>query len=215
MISSYIAGDSWLHRCPPGVKLLGLCIVTAGLFPIDSGTIAVSGFFSALALFSVVGWEGYRRLLALRTILYLLFFLLIFHAMLGTLLSGVVAVFRLLTMVLLATLVTFTTRMEDMLDALNPVLTPLNIIGISSRRIALAIALVIRFTPVLIGLAEELGAAYKARTGKRGGPRLTAPFAVLALRTADHVSEALAARGGADGFDDIDEIDGGLPIDDK
>ncbi|NRG17197.1 energy-coupling factor transporter transmembrane protein EcfT [Rhizobiales bacterium] len=214
MISTYISGDSWLHRLPAGWKLIGLCIFTMVLFPVESPAIAASGFLAALALFTVVGREGYRRLLALRSVLYLLVFLLIFHVLAGTLTSGIVAVFRLMTMVVLATLVTFTTRMEDMLDALNPVLTPLNFIGISSRRIALAIALVIRFTPFLIALADELGSAFKARTGKRGGVRLTAPFAVLALRTADHVSDALAARGGADGFDNIDEVgEGNTPND--
>ncbi|MXN65205.1 energy-coupling factor transporter transmembrane protein EcfT [Stappia sp. GBMRC 2046] len=211
MISAYIPGESWFHRISAGPKLLGLCALTVLLFPVDKPGIAALAFSVALVLFSAVGWEGYRRLMALRPVVYLLVFLLIFHALTGTFVSGLVTVFRLFTMILLATLVTFTTRMEDMLDALNPVLTPLNFIGISSRRIALAIALVIRFTPVLIGLAEELGAAYRARTGKRAGPRLTAPFAVLALRTADHVSEALAARGGADGFEDTAEFDGGLP----
>lgn len=215
MISAYISGESWLHRLAAGWKLIALCIVTVFLFPVESPAIAVVGFIVSLGLFSVLGWEGYRRLLALRMVFYLLAFLLIFHLVAGTLLSGVVAVLRLMTMILLATLVTFTTRMEDMLDALNPVLTPLNVIGISGRRIALAIALVIRFTPVLLGLAEELSAAFKARTGKRGGVGLTAPFAVLALRTADHVSDALAARGGADGFEEIVDIEDGNSVDDQ
>lgn len=201
MISAYIPGSSWLHAAPAGWKLVGLCVVTICLFPLGNAWIAAAAFVASVALFSVLGREGFRRLLALRTVLYLLAFLLIFHVLAGTLEAGIVAALRLVTMILLATLVTFTTRMEDMLDALYPVLKPLEFFGLSRYRIALAIALVIRFTPVLIGLADELGAAYRARSGKRAGPRLTAPFAVLALRTADRVSEALAARGGADGFE--------------
>ena len=56
--------------------------------------------------------------------------------------------------------------------------------------------MVIRFTPVLAQKGAALAMAWRARSRKRAGWRVIMPFMVLALDDADHVAEALRARGG-------------------
>jgi biotin transport system permease protein len=109
----------------------------------------------------------------------------------GLLLAG-----RMLAAVALANLVTMTTRLDAMLVMLERLLTPLAWLGLRPRIVALAMALVIRFVPVLLDKATQLRQAWRARSPRRVGVQIVLPLALAALDDADHVAEALRARGG-------------------
>ncbi|HBH7903235.1 TPA: hypothetical protein KDX49_003259 [Vibrio parahaemolyticus] len=51
-------------------------------------------------------------------------------------------------------------------------------------------------TPVLMSKGQKLSRAWRSRSNRRTGWRIVLPFTVLALDDADHVAEALRARGG-------------------
>jgi biotin transport system permease protein len=102
---------------------------------------------------------------------------------------------RVAAALLVAALLPLTTRVDDMLDALERGLGPLRRIGVDAERAALLLAVTITTIPVLARLAAEVREAQRAR-GTR--PSLRAgiiPFVVLSLRHADQLGEALAARG--------------------
>ena len=135
----------------------------------------------------------------LRSLKILTMFLVIiavWHAVTGTWVDGAVVALRLLAAVSLANLVTMTTRLTDMTDVVAKLTKPLAIIGLNPRLLELAIALVIRFTPVLIEKGTALNMAWRARSHRRPGWRVILPFVVLAIDESDHVAEALRARGG-------------------
>jgi biotin transport system permease protein len=103
---------------------------------------------------------------------------------------GVLAV-----LVLLAALVTLTTRTTDLVEAVVVASRPLRAVGVDPERVGLMIALGIRCVPVVVGLAEEVRDAQRAR-GLAASPRAFAvPLIVRSLRHADALGEALAARG--------------------
>ena len=102
---------------------------------------------------------------------------------------------RLVVAVVLAGLITLTTRVVDLLDVFERVLRPLRRVGVDSERVALVLALAIRAVPVVAGLAVEVRDAQRAR-GPRGSVRAYAvPLVVRTLRHADALGEALVARG--------------------
>lgn len=68
--------------------------------------------------------------------------------------------------------------------------------GLNLRAIELAAAMVIRFTPILADKGAALALAWRARARRRAGWRVIVPFLVVALDDADHVADALRARGG-------------------
>ncbi|KAG1649042.1 Energy-coupling factor transporter transmembrane protein BioN [Nymphon striatum] len=103
----------------------------------------------------------------------------------------------------MANLVTMTTRLSDMIEVVKWIASPLRRIGLNSRILELAIALVIRLTPVLVERGNQLTQAWKARSNRAPGWRIILPFTVLAIDDADRVAEALRARGG---FNNIKEI---------
>jgi len=107
----------------------------------------------------------------------------------------VVVVGVIATLVLLAGLVTLTTRTTDLVDAVVTACRPLRVLRVDPERVGLVIALGVRCVPVVVGLAEEVRDAQRAR-GLAASPRAFAvPLIVRSLRHADALGEALVARG--------------------
>lgn len=197
MISLYLPGRTWLHAVPAGWKLLALALVSLAVAPSDSLALMAGLVALVLALYVSLGRAAMAQIALLRPLWPLFLILLALHAWNGDPRGGVVVLLRILAMVLLANAVTMTTRMDAMMDAVEPLLAPLALVGVPPRRVALAVAMMIRFVPLLFALWEALNESWRARTGKRGGWRLLAPFCIQTLKMSQHTAEALAARGGA------------------
>ncbi|MBB3772153.1 biotin transport system permease protein [Angulomicrobium tetraedrale] len=199
MISLYLPERTWLHGLPAGGKLLALALLSLAAGPFDSLPVMAGLLAVTLALYVALGRAALRQVALVRPMWPIFAILLAFHAWNGDIVFGLAVLARLLAMVLLANAVTMTTRMDDMMDAVEPILSPLRLVGVSPRAVALAVAMMIRFVPLLFALWEALGESYRARAGRRGGWRLLAPFCIQTLRLSHHTAEALAARGGAPG----------------
>jgi biotin transport system permease protein len=134
----------------------------------------------------------------LRPLLWIGLFTAGFHVLVNGWERAFVVVGTLAVLVLLAALVTLTTRTTDLVDAVVAGCRPLRVLRVDPERIGLVIALGIRCVPVVIGLAEEVRDAQRAR-GLGASPRAFAvPLLVRSLRHADALGEALTARGADD-----------------
>ncbi|OKL43897.1 energy-coupling factor transporter transmembrane component T family protein [Pseudovibrio exalbescens] len=200
MVSLYVSGPSWAHALPARVKLIALCLVTFLLFPLDQWWQQAAGLFVTVGFYLSLGTKGRQALKVIGNFAWMVGFIFLLHALFTSLQEGVVLALRLTTLVLLANFLSITTRMEDLMDAVEPLFKPLTVVGLTSRRVALAVALVIRFVPMLLAVYSNLQEAYRARTGRKNSIRLLAPFVIHALKLSDEVAEALSARGGADGY---------------
>ena len=106
---------------------------------------------------------------------------------------SVVAMIALL--VLAAGLVTLTTTTTALSDVVVRALGPFRRFGVAPERVGLLMALSIRAVPVVLGLAEQIRDAQRAR-GLPLRPRTFAvPLLVRALRHAQQLGDALIARG--------------------
>jgi biotin transport system permease protein len=190
--------ETWLHPVRAGWKLLALCVFTFALFSME-GIQAL-----ALALAFVVVLQLPCGALFLRTAARLLWplwpfvgIVLVWHLWIAAPAAGATVVLRLVAAVGAANLVTMTTRLTDMIAVIEWLARPFGRAGLSPRLIALAIALAIRFIPVLSVRAFQLSEAWRARSPRRSRWPLLVPVTLAALDDADHVAEALRARGGA------------------
>ncbi|KEJ90921.1 energy-coupling factor transporter transmembrane component T family protein [Sulfitobacter donghicola] len=187
------------HGWPAGAKLLGLCVASVGLFSAPYLWVQMAAAATTLLLYSLPGQVflrfGLRRLLPLWPFVVLV---LVWHVATSAAYLGAVITLRMLTAVALANLVTMTTSLEAMMDVFRRILRPFSRMGLNFRAIELAAAMVIRFTPVLAEKGAALTLAWRARARRRAGWRVIVPFMVLALDDADHVADALRARGGFD-----------------
>lgn len=195
MISLYRPGAGILHRMPAGAKLAALAIaaLVLSLAPLGVvGTLSALGLATALYPIGALPWR-----LAAQAWWRLRWLVLVLGAALWFFVSptdAVISTGRVVTLLLLADLVTRTTRMGDLLDVLRRVLTPLRRIGVDVDAVALTLSLTIAMIPVVAGFATQVRDAARAR-GVRLGPRAALPLLVLTLRHADDVGDALVARG--------------------
>lgn len=195
MISLYRPGDGFLHRLPTGAKLVLLAASALALALLPVG---VPGALCALAAVSVL-YPGAG--LALRDLgaawWRLRWLILVLGGALWIFTSGQLAIVntgRVVTLLLLADLVTRTTRMGDLLDVLRRVLAPLRRVGVDPEVVALTLSLTIAMIPVIGSFAAQVRDAQRAR-GVRLGARAALPLLVMTMRHADDVGDALVARG--------------------
>lgn len=197
MISLTSPVDTRAHRWPAWVKLGGLCLVSTGLFLTGSLAAHIAVLTVTLGLYALPGAEFLSAgLRGLRVVLPFVAMLLIWHVVTDDLAMGVLICLRMVALIALANLVTMTTGLAELVDLTRRLTAPLRQLGLPTHLLDTAIPLVIRFTPVLVARAERLAEAWRARSPRRPSWRLVLPLTLQALDDADHVGEALRARGG-------------------
>ena len=174
-----------------------LCVVTSLLFGISDPVSSVAIALCVILVYAALGFRFFLK--GMRVLIGLWPFLILigaWHIWLADYHQGIIILSRLISAVALANLVTMTTRLQDMIDFLVRVSRPARWFGLSPQAIGIAIALVIRFIPVLVARAQHLSVAYRARSGKRASWRIILPLVFSVLDDADNISNALRARGG-------------------
>ena len=154
----------------------------------------LSGVAVLAIVYGSLGAPGRSRLLGIKTLLPVVLGLGVFQGLVMDWNLALLSVTRLLLMIMLADLVTVTTPMQEMLRVIAPVLRPLQLFGLDHKRLALAVALVIRFIPLLLNQWQSQREAFMARSHRRPGLRLLIPFMSQALRRTDQIAESIAAR---------------------
>ena len=185
------------HKISAGRKLLALCVVSTALFQIESLTVLACLTFAVIALYLSQGLSfakfGARMLWPLWPFVL---FIVLYHVITHDIETGGEIILRMLIAVALANLVTMTTTLNDMIDVLMQLLRPLNWFGVSTKPVAITIALFIRFIPTLIDRSITMLAALRARSAGKSGWRIIVPLTLSVLNDAEHVANALRARGG-------------------
>jgi biotin transport system permease protein len=186
------------HRIPAPVKLALLAIWTAGLFWIGSPAFLLAAVVFIAILHAFGGKVFAAHALAmLRPLWPFVAVVAVWHVWTDDIRGGLVVILRMCAAVGAANLVTMTTRLDDMMAMVERLARPLAHIGLPPRSLALAMALVIRFIPVMTERHGQIADAWRARSAKSGSWRVLLPTVLAALDDADHVAEALRARGGS------------------
>lgn len=189
---------TFAHALPAGAKLATLALFTAVLFGIST-PLAMALCAGAVAGLAVGCGASFAVALArsLRPLWPFLAVLALWHLWLADPLGGLTIGLRMVTAVAAASFVTMTTPLSDMLALFQRLLSPLQHLGLHPKPLALALALMIRFIPVMLDRFGQLSMAWRARSARAVGWQVVMPATLAALDDAAHVSEALRARGGA------------------
>ncbi|QEA29755.1 hypothetical protein FGL91_15060 [Microbacterium sp. CBA3102] len=195
MIALYIPGHGILYRARVTFKLAALALgsLVLSLYPHDPLSITVS-LTLVLALYAIGGLPLRVPFVEIWRLRWLVVVLGVALAVFVSLSAAWVNTGRVVAVLLLASLLTLTTRVSDLLAVLRRVLRPLHRFGVDPDAAALTVSLTLTTIPVMAGFLERLREAERAR-GVRLGVRAVVPLLVLALRHADEVGDALAARG--------------------
>lgn len=191
----YLPGSSPIHRARAGRKLLVLIAAGVGSVFLDHPWQVGAAVALVLGGYRAARVPMRTALGQVRPLVWILGAIAVFHVVVSGWERAVVFVGVIVALVLLAALVTLTTRTSDMVDAVVHGLGPLRRVGVQPERLGLLLALGVRSVPVVVGLAEEVRDAQRAR-GLTASPRAFAvPLIVRSLRHADALGDALVARG--------------------
>ena len=194
-IGLYLPGTSVLHRSPAGAKLVALVLAGAASVFLDEVWQVVVALGVVTVGYGVAGIPLRTAVAQLRPLVWVAGVAAVFHVLVNGWERAVVVLGVIALLVLLAALVTLTTRTTDLVDALVAACRPLRRVGVDPERVGLLLALGIRCVPVVVGLAEQVREAQRAR-GLGASPRaFVVPLIVRSLRHADALGEALVARG--------------------
>lgn len=194
----YEPGTSPLHRVPAGVKFLALLALAVLIFvfaaPTPLGVLAGAVLLGYLVARVSPGrcWRLARFLVPLLAVIFALQWWLL------GLDQAIVVTLRLFAALAAANLFTLTTRVDDMVGAVERGLRPLRRFGVRPERAGLLVGLTMQAIAVLSTIAAETREAQRARDADRSVSAFAIPFLVRTLRHADELGEALAARGVGD-----------------
>lgn len=196
MLGQYVPGASLVHRMPPIAKLAILVVVllTMAIAVREPWHLVPAAALTVIAYgLSRIGPRA--ALNQLRPAVWMLLFVGAFQWLFTGWQRALVVCGVLGLSVAWAALVSLTTRVLDMLDAIHTLLGPLRRFGVNTDRVGLVLAMTIRCIPLISGLVADVTEARKARGLGFSIRALAVPVVIGALRTADAMGEALAARG--------------------
>ncbi|WP_028472141.1 energy-coupling factor transporter transmembrane component T family protein [Nocardioides alkalitolerans] len=194
-LGAYRPGRTWLHRLPAGAKLLAL-LVTAVVVTVVRGPLSAVGF--VVLATALVAWSGAplrRTLRSLRGFALVAVALTAYQAWTRGWAPAVETVGDLLGMILLATVLTTTTAVDDLIDVITWALGPLRRLGVDPARVGLAFSLMIRALPTTLEIALQTRDAARARGLGRSPRALLVPMVVRVVANARATGDALHARG--------------------
>jgi len=117
------------------------------------------------------------------------------QALAGTPMAGVIVVANLVLALYATRLLTLTTPIPELVDGIAMACRPLRVFRADPDRIALAVAVMVRSLPHLLGSFDEVRDAATARGLRRNPVAYVAPVVVRAVAYAHATGDALAARG--------------------
>lgn len=195
LTGTYLPGSSLLHRARPGVKVGTLTALMLILFLAGGPvTVAVIGSLTvaAYAVARVPFRVGWAQVWPLRWFVAALF---AYQAWVSGWGAATVVCANLVVAVAAASLVTLTTRVNDMLSSLVAGLERVPTGRLDPERLGVACALTIRSIPVVSALAVQTREARSARGLDRSLRAFATPTVIRTVRHAERVGDALVARG--------------------
>ena len=195
MLPLYIPRASPVHDMHAAVKLL-FCLAASTLICfIGPLWLTAAAFAGICGLYVLARLPMTALLAALRPILVMCAIIFALQVWFAGWQTGAAVVLRILALVLLASLVTLTTPLSDMIEAISRAARPLEPLGLSPPKLALAIALTIRFIPALLKDMQEIQRARMARGGRAWSVMALGPLIVKILFMTNALGDAIAARG--------------------
>ena len=220
MIGQYFPGDSFLHRMDARVKILLLLILLIEVFVFTSAPVylLMTGITFLLIMISKVPVRMVLR--SLKPLWWIILFTFVLHLFShpgreiyriwqfvitqeGVEQGALISV-RLMLLIILSTLLTFTTSPLKLTDALESLLSPFKRLGLPAHELAMMMTIALRFIPTLISETDKIMKAQQSRgadfvTGSilsrlKNMVPILVPLFLSAFRRADDLALAMESR---------------------
>ena len=196
MNTLYVEGNSFLHRLSARTKLIVLAATGTLLIFATSLPVLGAAATVAAALYASLGIGWRRSWLRLRPVFLTILVVAIFAFFVNSAEEAAATLLRLTTLMLFAAAVTATTTIGEFIDEITFAAYPLEKIGlVKASDIGLAVGLVVRFVPEVMGRYGAIREAHEARGLKARPLTVAVPLIILTLKSADEIAAAIDARG--------------------
>ncbi|WP_208541667.1 MULTISPECIES: energy-coupling factor transporter transmembrane component T family protein [Bartonella] len=209
MTSLYLPRDTFIHRLRPGVKLLFLTVCGTIISMVSSIPILCLFLLLVVLLYGIAKIPLSNMIRQLKLISLFLVFIFIFQAIFNNWLTGFEVILHFIILIPLASLISFTTKVSDMMNSIESGLQPFRRFGINPSKLSMILSMAIRFIPVVSEKFNEVREAQKARGLDTNIIALAIPVIIRIIRMASEVAEALEARSYDSNYDDTLSKDDG------
>ncbi|UJF17190.1 energy-coupling factor transporter transmembrane protein EcfT [Vibrio sp. SS-MA-C1-2] len=193
LISIYSQRQSCIHRLSAAIKLMALTIICTMVFIFGGWKILTITTFMTLLMYRLAKIEINTLFKALKPALWPVLFIFVAQCVINNYTIAIYTIIRLLVILSLASLVTFTTTTNQMLGSIEKGLSYV-VNTERAKKISLAISLTIRFIPKVRETYLEIQDAQKARGVKNNWWALATVTIIRVLKSADDISDAINTR---------------------
>ena len=220
-LGQYYPGNSFIHRLDPRTKILSTLLLIVAVFLANTAIGYAALCAMVLFIILVSGLPFMLVLKSVKPLLFIIVLTLVLHAVMGQgehvlyqwkfikvteegLQLGVQMAMRLILLLMISSILTFTTSPIVLTDGIEALLRPFRVIGVPAHELAMMMTIALRFIPTLMGEADRIIKAQTARGADFSGGNLLVraknmlpilvPLFISAFRRADDLAVAMEAR---------------------
>ena len=219
-LGQFFPAQSILHRLDPRTKIILLFVLMILIFAAEGWAAYLALTILTVALIFLSKVPPLTILKSVQPLRWIILFTLLIHFVShdGEVLAkffmfkvttegifyGIKISLRLVLLIVLSSLLTFTTSPLKLTDATEKLLSPLNKIGVPSHELAMMMTIAIRFVPTLIEETDKIIKAQKSRgldfdsggfvKRMRAMVPILVPLFLSSFRRADDLAMAMEAR---------------------
>ncbi|WCR55495.1 energy-coupling factor transporter transmembrane component T family protein [Bartonella clarridgeiae] len=194
MISSYIPHDTLIHRLRPGTKLLFLILCGTIIFMVSSISAFLLFLLFISSLYRIAKIPFNKIIKQFKPVWLFLVFIFIFESIFDNWLTGFSIILRFIILISLASLISLTTKVSDMVASIEVGFRSFQCLGINPSKLSMVLSMAIRFIPVISEKFNAICEAQRARGLDINIIALAIPLIIRTIRIASEVAEALDAR---------------------
>ncbi len=219
-IGQYFPGNSLLHRLDARMKIVLIAILIVSIF-ICKNFLSLAAVIIGVTLMIAVSKIPFKTVIKsvkpLAIIIVITSLLNLFYGRgdpiltvwklkitLNGIYTAVFMVFRIITLVVISSMLTYTTSPTELTDALESLFKPLKVIKVDTHTIAMTMTIALRFIPTLVEEIDKIMSAQKSRGADMESGNLVhrvkalvpvlIPLFVSSFRRANELAYAMECR---------------------
>ena len=220
-LGQYYPGNSFIHRLDPRTKILSTLLLIVAVFLANTAIGYAALCAMVLFIILVSGLPFMLVLKSVKPLLFIIVLTLVLHAVMGQgehvlyqwkfikvteegLQLGVQMAMRLILLLIISSILTFTTSPIVLTDGIEALLRPFRVVGVPAHELAMMMTIALRFIPTLMEETDRIIKAQTARGADFSGGNLLVraknmlpilvPLFISAFRRADDLAVAMEAR---------------------
>ena len=192
----YLQGNGFLHKINAKFKIIFLVLLSLFIFYINNIYLLLLITFLLFCFFNFYDGLGLNILFKSSKLLIVwTVFIFPVQFYFYDFIFAVSTISRIFSLVWLASLVTYTSRMDHMIDSFIFFFSWLRYFGVSLEKVAFILSMTIRIIPYIFSTYEEIKNIYSSRGINNNFINLFTPVLIRIIRDTNSVGLALSSRG--------------------